>query len=206
MLRQIKSSVTTSSCFYQVSLYLCIPRRAGRAITLRYNSHFIICVCAKSLRCAWLFESPWSVACQASLCSWDSPGKNTGVSCLFPSAGNLWDSGIELASHYASFIGRWVFYCWATWEAPNLPWLPICPTEQSLQSLEHHLGLYMIWYQFEDCTSLAFCPFTLPDSSASFLQTHSVLLHIQALFKKKKKKKKHVFGKSFPHQLCLSGS
>ena len=83
-------------------------------------------MCAKSLRWAWLFESPWSVACQASICSWDSPGKNTGVSCLFPSAGNLWDSGIELASHYVSFIRRWVFYCWATWEPPNLPWLPIC--------------------------------------------------------------------------------
>ena len=46
----------------------------------------------------------------------------------------------------------------------------------------------MIWYQLEDCTSLAFCSFTIPDSSASFLQIHSVLLHHTDFVKKKKKK------------------
>ena len=30
--------------------------------------------------CDWLFVTPWTAACQA-LCSWDSPGKNTGVGC-----------------------------------------------------------------------------------------------------------------------------
>ena len=29
-----------------------------------------------------LFVTPWTVACKAPL-SWDSPGKNTGVGCLF---------------------------------------------------------------------------------------------------------------------------
>ena len=27
--------------------------------------------------------TPWAVACQAPLCSWDFPGKNTGVGCHF---------------------------------------------------------------------------------------------------------------------------
>ena len=34
------------------------------------------------LSCVRLFVTPWTVACEASL-SWDSPGKNTGVACLF---------------------------------------------------------------------------------------------------------------------------
>ena len=27
--------------------------------------------------------TPWTVACQAPLCQWDFPGKNTGVGCHF---------------------------------------------------------------------------------------------------------------------------
>ena len=33
-----------------------------------------------------------------SLCPWNSPGKNTGVSCHFPSPGDLPDPGIEPGS------------------------------------------------------------------------------------------------------------
>ena len=41
--------------------------------------------------------TPWTVAHQL-LCSWDSPGKNTGVGCHFLLQGNLSDPGIELRS------------------------------------------------------------------------------------------------------------
>ena len=40
-----------------------------------------------------LFVTLWTVACQAPLCPWDSPGKNTGVGCcallqrIFPTQG-----------------------------------------------------------------------------------------------------------------------
>ena len=29
------------------------------------------------------FAISWAIACQALLCPWNSPGKNTGVGCLF---------------------------------------------------------------------------------------------------------------------------
>ena len=45
------------------------------------------------LSCVWLFMTPWTEACQASL-PWNFPGKNTGVSChlllqgIFPTQGS----------------------------------------------------------------------------------------------------------------------
>ena len=47
----------------------------------------------KSLSRVRLFETPWTVAHQALLCPWDSPGKNTRVGChsllqgIFPNQG-----------------------------------------------------------------------------------------------------------------------
>ena len=43
-----------------------------------------------------LFVTPWTVAHRAPLCSWDFPGKNTGVGCPHP--GDLPDPGIEPTS------------------------------------------------------------------------------------------------------------
>ena len=46
------------------------------------------------LSCAQLFVTPWTVACQAAVCLWDSSGKNTGVGChsllqgIFPTQGS----------------------------------------------------------------------------------------------------------------------
>ena len=50
--------------------------------------------------CVWLFETPWTTACQASLssrllCPWNLPGKNTAVGKPFPSPRDLPDLGIE---------------------------------------------------------------------------------------------------------------
>ena len=46
-----------------------------------------------------LFVTPWTVARGAPLCSWDFPGKNTGVGC--PPPGDLPDPGIEPTSPVA---------------------------------------------------------------------------------------------------------
>ena len=37
----------------------------------------------KSLSRAWLFATPWIVACPKLLCPWDFQGKSTGVGCHF---------------------------------------------------------------------------------------------------------------------------
>ena len=36
-----------------------------------------------------LFVIPWTIAPARFLCPWDSPSKNTGVGCPFPSPGDL---------------------------------------------------------------------------------------------------------------------
>ena len=40
----------------------------------------IMC-CASSLSCVWLFVTPWTIACQASLSMGNFPGKNPRVGC-----------------------------------------------------------------------------------------------------------------------------
>ena len=52
------------------------------------------------------------------LCPWDSPGKKTGVGCLFSSPGYLAHSGIESMS--PALAGRF-FIGWATREALFIP-------------------------------------------------------------------------------------
>ena len=46
-------------------------------------------------------------------CPWDSPGKNTGVGCHSLLQRIILTQG----SNCASYIGRWILYCWATREA-----------------------------------------------------------------------------------------
>ena len=44
------------------------------------------------------------------LCSWDFPGKNTGVGCHFLPQ--------EIFLILCLLLGSWILYHWATWEAP----------------------------------------------------------------------------------------
>ena len=64
---------------------------------------------AQSLRCVWLFATPWTVA-TTFLCPWDSPGKKTSE-LSFPPPGDLPDLGIETASPASPTLAGW-----ATWE------------------------------------------------------------------------------------------
>ena len=64
----------------------------------------------QSLIRAWLFVTPWTVACQALL-STGFPRQEYQSRLPFPSAGDLLDPGIESASlMYISCIGRQVLY------------------------------------------------------------------------------------------------
>ena len=70
------------------------------------------------------------------LCPWDSPDKNTGVSCYALLQGIFWSWGWRCIS-WVSCIGRCVLYHWATWEAltgfilqHNIKILNICISEQ----------------------------------------------------------------------------
>ena len=49
------------------------PRSQSLSIDLGISTQW------KFLSRVRLFVTPWTVACQAPLCSWNSPGKNTGV-------------------------------------------------------------------------------------------------------------------------------
>ena len=50
----------------------------------------------QSLSCVRLFATRQTVACQTPLCPWDSPGKNTGVSCHFLLQGAFLTQGSNL--------------------------------------------------------------------------------------------------------------
>ena len=63
----------------------------------------------------WLFATPRTVAHQAPLSTWDSPGKNTDVRCHFLLRGSSWLRDQTCVSR----IGRQVLYHWAIWEAPQ---------------------------------------------------------------------------------------
>ena len=67
---------------------------------------------AKSLSHVWLFATLWTVACQA-LCSWDFPGKNTGVGCHFLLQGIYLSQGLN--PHLLHLL---------QWQAGSLPVAP----------------------------------------------------------------------------------
>ena len=84
----------------------------------------LTCTCFESyfsmrayvLSCIWLSVTPWTVARQAPLCLWDSPGKNTGVGCHFFLQRIFLTQGSN--SHLLCLLLiRWILYRWATWEA-----------------------------------------------------------------------------------------
>ena len=81
-----------------------------------YSSHFRLCVCAQLLSRVWLFVTPWTVACQASL----SMGFSRQEYCSgfpFPSPLDLPDPGIKPESPVSPALAGWFFYHRATWEA-----------------------------------------------------------------------------------------
>ena len=81
------------------------------------------CVRAKPLQsCPTLW--PYGPYPTRLLCLWDSPGKNTGVSCHTLLQGNLPDPG---SNPYPSVsrIGRWVLYRGAIREAPLCASFPL---------------------------------------------------------------------------------
>ena len=68
--------------------------------------------CCLVARSCQLFATPWTVIARLP-CSWDFPGKNTGVSCHFLLQGIFPTQGSN-----PHFLYR-ILYCWATGEAPT---------------------------------------------------------------------------------------
>ena len=66
----------------------------------------------------WLFATLWTVAGQAPLCPWDSPGKNTEVDCHVLLQGIFPTQGLNL---HLQCLMHWqagsFFTAGATWEA-----------------------------------------------------------------------------------------
>ena len=77
--------------------------------------------------CAQLFETLWTVTCQAPL-SMGFPRQNTGVGCHTPLQGNLPNPGIELMSLMSPVLASEFFTTSATWQKrkwqPTLVFLP----------------------------------------------------------------------------------
>ena len=60
-----------------------------------------------------LIVTPWTVACQAPLCPWDSPGKKTGMACRFLFQGIFPTQGLNPSL----LLGRWILSHCTTGEA-----------------------------------------------------------------------------------------
>ena len=70
------------------------PKKNGQCIPLRHPSLLESMCCAESLRCVWLFKTPWTVARQAPLSMGFSRQEHwSGLPC--PPPGDLPDPGIE---------------------------------------------------------------------------------------------------------------
>ena len=75
----------------------------------------IVCVCAQSLSCVWLFATPWAGACQAPLSmglSWQECW-----SIISSSRGSSWPRDGTCIS-CGLLHGRWILYHRATWKVP----------------------------------------------------------------------------------------
>ena len=92
----------------KLTFYFSVPR----------ISPFCVLACMLSgFSCVRLFETSWTVVCQAPL--WDSPGKNTRVGCHSLLQGMFPAQGSNLRLLWLLHC-RWILYHWATWEAPVL--------------------------------------------------------------------------------------
>ena len=69
-----------------------------------------VCMLSRFSR-VWLCATLWTVACQAPLCPWDSPGKNTGVGCCALLQRIVPTQGLNLCLLHLTYIGRQVLYC-----------------------------------------------------------------------------------------------
>ena len=67
-----------------------------------------VCACAVTPLCPALFDSMDCMLPTRLLCPWDSPGKNTGVSCLFLLQGIFLTQGLNLhLLHCRQILNRW---------------------------------------------------------------------------------------------------
>jgi len=75
-----------------------------------------VCACTQSLSCILLFVTPWTVAHQAALSMEFSRQEYWNRLPFSNSTGSfLPKDWIHISC--ASFIGRWILYYWASWEA-----------------------------------------------------------------------------------------
>ena len=75
-----------------------------------------VCISAKLLNCVQLFATPWTVA-HRFLCPWDSPVKNTGVSCHAPFQGIFPSQGSKPHLLKSPALAGGFFTTRTTWEA-----------------------------------------------------------------------------------------
>ena len=68
-----------------------------------------------------LFVTPWTVAHQGPLCSWDFLGKNTGGGLPPSPPGDLPNPGIEPTFLMSPALAGGFFTTSTTWEAPEVP-------------------------------------------------------------------------------------
>ena len=98
-----------------------------------------LCVCVS---CSVMSDSLWPHGLQPTrlLCSWDSPGKNTGLPC--PPPGDLPSPGIKSQSHDLHLLH---------WQASSLP---LAPPEMSNISYVYSTNIYWTTLYIKPCAEV----------------------------------------------------
>ena len=96
-----------------ISLCTCanIPVRWNPTWTCWNEGHLYLASWYCTSLCSVVCDSatPRTIACQASLCPWDLPGKNTGICCHFLLQGISLIQELKLCLLHLLFY-RWIFY------------------------------------------------------------------------------------------------
>ena len=92
-------------------------------VNLIHSTVVCVCVCvcvrARARSVAQLYLTLWPQGLKPTrlLCSWDSPGKNTGMGGHSLSRESPQPRD-QTPISYISYVGRWILYHWTIWEDP----------------------------------------------------------------------------------------
>ena len=97
-----------------------------------FQVHVSVCDCLLSP--VWLFVTPWTIVCQASL-SMEFSRQEYWSGLAFPAPGDLLKPSDQTCFSCISWISRWILYHCTTWEAKRT-----CK-----EGLSHSWGLSFPW-------------------------------------------------------------
>ena len=99
---------------YRCWFIICLSVDSG-CLCVHWVCTWVVCVCACVFSHVWLFATSWAVARQAPL-SMGCPRQEYWSGLPFPSLKEIFPTQ---GLNPPLLLGRWILFCWATWEDRN---------------------------------------------------------------------------------------